>query len=142
MPVDTSPDSKCPICLDRFDNIAYLDNCWHRFCFRCVQDRSKTKAECPLCKLPFISIFHTIRADNDFQEYKVTPPEEAASSSLEGRTISFAQSPSNLHIYDLHDNYDYPTLSYDEGSGSDSTVTADILGSENSSSVSGVGQSP
>lgn len=142
MPVDTSPDSKCPICLDRFDNIAYLDNCWHRFCFRCVQDRSKTKAECPLCKLPFISIFHTIRADDDFQEYKVTPPEEAASSSLEGRTISFAQSPSNLHIYDLHDNYDYPTLSYDEGSGSDSTVTADILGSENSSSVSGVGQSP
>uniref|UniRef100_A0A8C9FBD2 E3 ubiquitin-protein ligase Topors n=1 Tax=Pavo cristatus TaxID=9049 RepID=A0A8C9FBD2_PAVCR len=139
MAVDASPDSKCPICLDTFDNVAYLDNCWHRFCFRCVQDRSKTKAECPLCKLPFVSIFHTIRADNDFQEYKVTPSEEAALSSLEGSTIALSESPANLYMYYLYDYCNYATPSHDEGSGSDSTVTP---GSEHSLSVSGVGQSP
>ncbi|XP_021238067.1 E3 ubiquitin-protein ligase Topors-like, partial [Numida meleagris] len=140
MPADASPDSKCPICLDKFDNIAYLGYCWHRFCFRCIQEWSKTKAECPLCKQPFFSIFHTIRAEDDFQEYTVTPSGEAALSSPEGSTTSSAESPFSVRIYDLHGNYDYLTPSDDEGSGSDSAVTAETPGSEDSSSVSDVSQ--
>ncbi|CAH6790245.1 E3 ubiquitin-protein ligase Topors [Phodopus roborovskii] len=69
VPADASPDSKCPICLDRFDNVSYLDRCLHKFCFRCVQEWSKNKAECPLCKQPFDSIFHSVRAEDDFKEY-------------------------------------------------------------------------
>uniref|UniRef100_A0A4W4GLC4 RING-type E3 ubiquitin transferase n=1 Tax=Electrophorus electricus TaxID=8005 RepID=A0A4W4GLC4_ELEEL len=40
-----SPDSKCPICLDQFKNISYVDKCLHRFCFRCIQEWSRNKAE-------------------------------------------------------------------------------------------------
>nr|XP_043877930.1 E3 ubiquitin-protein ligase Topors-like [Solea senegalensis] len=77
---DASPDSKCPICLDRFNNLAYLDRCLHRFCFPCIQEWSHNKAECPLCKQPFTSILHSVRAEDDFKEYTLRPP--PASSSV------------------------------------------------------------
>lgn len=70
---DASPDSKCPICLDRFNNLAYLDRCLHRFCFPCIQEWSHNKAECPLCKQPFASILHSVRAEDDFKEYTLQP---------------------------------------------------------------------
>lgn len=70
---DTSPDSKCPICLDRFNNLAYLDRCLHRFCFMCIQEWSHNKAECPLCKQPFTSILHSVRGHNDFKKYTLRP---------------------------------------------------------------------
>ncbi|KAK5618330.1 hypothetical protein CRENBAI_019400 [Crenichthys baileyi] len=71
---EASPDSKCPICLDRFNNLAYLDHCLHRFCFHCIQEWSHNKAECPLCKQPFASILHSVRAEDDFKEYTLQPP--------------------------------------------------------------------
>ncbi|XP_035169849.1 E3 ubiquitin-protein ligase Topors-like [Oxyura jamaicensis] len=89
MPTDASPDSKCPICLDRFDNVAYLDSCLHRFCFRCIQEWSKNKAECPLCKQPFLSIFHTVRAEDDFEEYILTPTENGSFASPDGRRFRY-----------------------------------------------------
>ncbi|XP_019726881.1 E3 ubiquitin-protein ligase Topors-like [Hippocampus comes] len=70
---EASPDSKCPICLDRFNNMAYLDRCLHRFCFPCIQEWSHNKAECPLCKQPFTSILHSVRAEDDFKEYTLRP---------------------------------------------------------------------
>ncbi|XP_009698574.1 PREDICTED: E3 ubiquitin-protein ligase Topors [Cariama cristata] len=89
LPTDASPDSKCPICLDRFDNVAYLDRCLHRFCFRCVQEWSKNKAECPLCKQPFFSIFHTIRAEDDFKEYVLSPLENSSFASPDGQRFRY-----------------------------------------------------
>lgn len=89
LPTDASPDSKCPICLDRFDNVAYLDRCLHRFCFRCVQEWSKNKAECPLCKQPFFSIFHTIRAEDDFKEYILSRTETSSFASPDGRRFRY-----------------------------------------------------
>ncbi|XP_012986015.2 E3 ubiquitin-protein ligase Topors isoform X2 [Melopsittacus undulatus] len=89
LPTDASPDSKCPICLDRFDNVSYLDRCFHRFCFRCVQEWSKNKAECPLCKQPFFSIFHTIRADDDFKEYILSPLENGSFASPDGQRFRY-----------------------------------------------------
>ncbi|XP_074850149.1 E3 ubiquitin-protein ligase Topors isoform X2 [Carettochelys insculpta] len=89
MPADTSPDSKCPICLDRFDNVAYLDRCLHRFCFRCVQEWSKNKAVCPLCKQPFHSIFHTVRAEDDFKEYILRPLQNGSFASPDGRRFRY-----------------------------------------------------
>ncbi len=70
---EASPDSKCPICLDRFNNLAYLDRCLHRFCFPCIKEWSHNKAECPLCKQPFASILHSVRAENDFKVHKLRP---------------------------------------------------------------------
>ncbi|XP_075267815.1 E3 ubiquitin-protein ligase Topors-like [Opisthocomus hoazin] len=89
LPTDASPDSKCPICLDRFDNVAYLDRCLHKFCFHCVQEWSKNKAECPLCKQPFFSIFHTIRAEDDFKEYVLPFSENSSFASPDGRRFRY-----------------------------------------------------
>ncbi|KAM4564190.1 uncharacterized protein V3H82_013211 isoform 2-T2 [Fundulus diaphanus] len=88
---EASPDSKCPICLDRFNNLAYLDHCLHRFCFPCIQEWSHNKAECPLCKQPFASILHSVRAEDDFKEYTLQPPPppppRAAASQLTASTF-------------------------------------------------------
>ncbi|KAG5844947.1 hypothetical protein ANANG_G00133560 [Anguilla anguilla] len=81
MSAEASPDSKCPICLDRFNNMASLDRCLHKFCFRCIHEWSKNKAECPLCKQPFNSIFHTIKAENDFKEFVLRPAENGTLGS-------------------------------------------------------------
>ncbi|XP_061882817.1 topoisomerase I binding, arginine/serine-rich a [Entelurus aequoreus] len=70
---EVSPDSKCPICLDIFNNISYLDICLHKFCFRCIHEWSKNKAECPLCKQPFNSIYHSIKSEQDFKQYDLKP---------------------------------------------------------------------
>ncbi|XP_061620517.1 E3 ubiquitin-protein ligase Topors-like isoform X1 [Phyllopteryx taeniolatus] len=76
---EASPDSKCPICLDRFNNMAYLDHCLHRFCFPCIQEWSHNKAECPLCKQPFASILHSVRAEDEFKEYTLRPTPTSSS---------------------------------------------------------------
>ncbi|XP_069818186.1 E3 ubiquitin-protein ligase Topors [Dendropsophus ebraccatus] len=86
---DASPDSKCPICLDRFDNVSHLDRCLHRFCFRCIQEWAKNKAECPLCKQPFNSIFHSVRAENDFKEYVLRPTLNGSFASPDGHRFRY-----------------------------------------------------
>ncbi|XP_053321811.1 E3 ubiquitin-protein ligase Topors [Spea bombifrons] len=88
-PADASPDSKCPICLDRFDNVSHLDRCLHRFCFRCIQEWAKNKTECPLCKQPFYSIFHSIRAEDDFKEYVLRPTMNGSFGSPDGRRFRY-----------------------------------------------------
>ncbi|XP_075451775.1 E3 ubiquitin-protein ligase Topors-like [Ascaphus truei] len=69
MPTALSPDSKCSICMERFNNVSHLDQCRHRFCFNCIQEWAKTKAECPLCKQPFRFNFHSIQADDEYKQY-------------------------------------------------------------------------
>ncbi|KAM4808566.1 E3 ubiquitin-protein ligase Topors [Rhinophrynus dorsalis] len=86
---DASPDSKCPICLDRFDNVSHLDRCLHRFCFRCIQEWAKNKAECPLCKQPFHSIFHSVRAEDDFKEYVLRPTVNGSFANPEGHRFRY-----------------------------------------------------
>ncbi|KAG7269491.1 hypothetical protein CRUP_027909 [Coryphaenoides rupestris] len=81
---ELSPDSKCPICLDAFNNMSYLDLCLHKFCFRCIHEWSKNKAECPLCKQPFNSIYHSIKSDQDFKKYDLRPTENGSFGSFGG----------------------------------------------------------
>ncbi|XP_020504075.1 topoisomerase I binding, arginine/serine-rich a [Labrus bergylta] len=84
MSADVSPDSKCPICLDVFHNISYLNLCLHKFCFRCIHEWSKNKAECPLCKQPFNSIYHSIKSEQDFKKYDLQPLENGSFGTFGG----------------------------------------------------------
>ncbi|XP_072534721.1 topoisomerase I binding, arginine/serine-rich a [Salminus brasiliensis] len=86
---EASPDSKCPICLDQFKNISYVDKCLHRFCFRCIHEWSKNKAECPLCKQPFSSIYHSIKAEDDFKQYDLRPSDNGSFGSLAGQRFRY-----------------------------------------------------
>ncbi|XP_020786196.2 topoisomerase I binding, arginine/serine-rich a [Boleophthalmus pectinirostris] len=81
---EVSPDSKCPICLDMFNNISYLDLCLHKFCFRCIHEWSKNKAECPLCKQPFNSIYHSIKSEQDFKKYDLKPADNGSFGTFGG----------------------------------------------------------
>uniref|UniRef100_A0A8C6T8C9 E3 ubiquitin-protein ligase Topors n=1 Tax=Neogobius melanostomus TaxID=47308 RepID=A0A8C6T8C9_9GOBI len=81
---EVSPDSKCAICLDLFNNISYLDLCLHKFCFRCIHEWSKNKAECPLCKQPFNSIYHTIKSEQDFKKYDLKPTSNGSFGTFGG----------------------------------------------------------
>ncbi|CAB1327349.1 unnamed protein product [Coregonus sp. 'balchen'] len=86
---EASPDSKCPICLDRFNNMACLDLCLHKFCFRCIHEWSKNKAECPLCKQPFNSIYHSIQSEKDFKKYDLRPMENGSFGSFAGERFRY-----------------------------------------------------
>lgn len=95
---EASPDSKCPICLDRFNNLAYLDRCLHRFCFPCIQEWSHNKAECPLCKQPFASILHSVRAEDDFKEYTLRqPPASGSVAATVALVAAMASAARNNH---------------------------------------------
>ncbi|XP_005105530.1 mucin-4 [Aplysia californica] len=63
-----SPDN-CSICLGPFNNKSFTSSCAHSFCFVCLKQWSKVKAECPLCKQPFTSIFHNIRSNQSYDIY-------------------------------------------------------------------------
>ena len=66
----SSPES-CPICLCRLENKSFTDSCFHTFCFVCLQEWSKQKAECPLCKQKFKSIIHNVRSLDDYDQYYI-----------------------------------------------------------------------
>lgn len=63
----------CPICLGDVDNAAHVDTCLHTFCFGCIRQWAAVRAACPLCRQPFGRILHTVRADDDYEEYVVGP---------------------------------------------------------------------
>lgn len=64
----------CPICLGDVDNAAFVDTCLHTFCFGCIRQWAAVRAACPLCRQHFGRILHTVRADDDYEEYAVSPP--------------------------------------------------------------------
>ncbi|XP_012276851.1 E3 ubiquitin-protein ligase Topors isoform X2 [Orussus abietinus] len=72
-----SPPPNCSICLGKLINTSFTDSCLHQFCFACLLQWSKIKAECPLCKQTFMSIIHNVRSEEDYDLYDV-PRELAA----------------------------------------------------------------
>ncbi|XP_062827883.1 E3 ubiquitin-protein ligase Topors isoform X2 [Anolis carolinensis] len=82
---DGPSDSRCPICLEKIQNVAFLNPCFHRFCFACILEWSDRKAECPLCKQHFNSFFHNIKTDTDFEEY-IVPSENVCYGNCEERS--------------------------------------------------------
>nr|XP_046273023.1 topoisomerase I binding, arginine/serine-rich a [Scatophagus argus] len=97
MSSDVSPDSKCPICLDIFNNISYLDLCLHKFCFRCIHEWSKNKAECPLCKQPFNSIYHSIKSEQDFKKYDLQPLDNGSFGTFGGVRFRYRTTLTGIH---------------------------------------------
>lgn len=68
----SSPEESCAICLGKPENKSFTDSCFHTFCFSCLLEWSKVKAECPLCKQRFKSIVHNVRSFDDYDQYFVS----------------------------------------------------------------------
>ncbi|XP_075887929.1 topoisomerase I binding, arginine/serine-rich a [Nelusetta ayraudi] len=94
---EVSPDSKCPVCLDRFNNMSYLDICLHKFCFPCIHEWSKNKAECPLCKQPFSSIYHSIKSDHEYKRYDLRPVDNGSFGSFGGVRFRYRTTLTGVH---------------------------------------------
>uniref|UniRef100_A0A3Q3WHB5 E3 ubiquitin-protein ligase Topors n=1 Tax=Mola mola TaxID=94237 RepID=A0A3Q3WHB5_MOLML len=101
MSAEVSPDSKCPICLDVFNNISYLDLCLHKFCFCCIHEWSKNKAECPLCKQPFNSIYHSIKSEQDFKKYDLRPIDNDSFGTFGGVAASEGRAVRSLREQEM-----------------------------------------
>ncbi|KAJ7423911.1 hypothetical protein BTVI_08150 [Pitangus sulphuratus] len=70
----TELENRCPICLESSEEPSYMLPCLHRFCYPCIQRWAERKPECPLCKRRILSIMHSVRADDDFEELVLPPP--------------------------------------------------------------------
>lgn len=77
----TSPEN-CAICLGPLTNKSFTNSCCHQFCFVCLLEWSKVKAECPLCKVAFDSIIHNVRSQDDYDQYHVVRQESPPRRSL------------------------------------------------------------
>ncbi|KAL4640479.1 E3 ubiquitin-protein ligase Topors-like [Arapaima gigas] len=60
MAAEEPVELNCPICLDRINNIAYLDCCDHMFCVHCIQEWTNIQAHCPVCRQLISFIFHSL----------------------------------------------------------------------------------
>ncbi|KAG9457967.1 hypothetical protein H6P81_002475 [Aristolochia fimbriata] len=69
----------CPICLDSIKQEAYLDRCFHKFCYTCICQWvnlasskdfcSRAYVVCPLCKRENFSIIHDCEGESFQQHY-------------------------------------------------------------------------
>uniref|UniRef100_A0A8C0AQZ2 RING-type E3 ubiquitin transferase n=1 Tax=Buteo japonicus TaxID=224669 RepID=A0A8C0AQZ2_9AVES len=41
-------DNRCPICLDSWQNAAYVTPCLHKYCYVCIRRWAEDKPQCPL----------------------------------------------------------------------------------------------
>ncbi|XP_058082303.1 uncharacterized protein LOC131230409 isoform X3 [Magnolia sinica] len=103
----SSSSNPCPICLHSINQEAYLDRCFHKFCYDCIahwsqwvasQSRnSNSSLQCPLCKVENFSIIHGCDGDS-FQQHYINQDLE--------RGFSFSEA----HRYRLQCYYGEPVV--------------------------------
>lgn len=72
----TSPkDATCSVCLSEYDNKAFLDKCFHAFCYFCILQWSEIVRTCPLCKSSFTSIIHSVKSMDNYQQHFLSKPD-------------------------------------------------------------------
>uniref|UniRef100_A0A1Q3F7C9 RING-type E3 ubiquitin transferase n=1 Tax=Culex tarsalis TaxID=7177 RepID=A0A1Q3F7C9_CULTA len=79
----SSPPPKCAICLGKCRQKCYTDSCRHQFCYRCLLEWSKIKAECPLCKQVFRSIIYDQKTEHIIFP-PTTPPASGSAAAGAG----------------------------------------------------------
>ncbi|XP_077550584.1 E3 ubiquitin-protein ligase Topors-like [Haemaphysalis longicornis] len=78
-----SPEDICALCLGAPQDMAFTDGCCHSFCFICLAEWTKVKAECPLCKQRFNSIYHRVLSVDDYEQCYVSELQRAPESTTE-----------------------------------------------------------
>lgn len=68
----SSAEERCPICLEDYKDKAFIDACFHAFCFGCVVKAVEvTSGRCPMCKTTFDTVIHNVRAIDDYDRVSV-----------------------------------------------------------------------
>lgn len=71
----SSQQSLCAICLGTIEEgrEAVLQWCMHRFCTHCIEEWSRVRRVCPLCKAEVRGWYHNIGMDGEFEERLLVP---------------------------------------------------------------------
>eukprot|EP01117_Protostelium_nocturnum_P014101 TRINITY_DN5321_c2_g2_i2.p1 TRINITY_DN5321_c2_g2~~TRINITY_DN5321_c2_g2_i2.p1 ORF type:complete len:364 (+),score=134.11 TRINITY_DN5321_c2_g2_i2:229-1320(+) len=74
---------KCSICLQRKENEAFADQCFHSFCFLCIFQWSHmgSSPRCPLCKQEFFSLIHNVKSSSEYKRFFLPSSSSLASNS-------------------------------------------------------------
>lgn len=92
-------DVSCPVCLSEYDNKAFLDKCFHAFCYFCILQWSEIVRTCPLCKSSFTSIIHSVKSMTDYQQHYLKDTCMAptlSQSQNDGRRFRFRSTQTNV----------------------------------------------
>ena len=65
---------RCAVCLDVIQEVAFLDPCFHSFCFVCIYQWFQFNPSCPLCKEPIGSFIYDIRTTTEFKVMPILRP--------------------------------------------------------------------
>ncbi|KAJ1985431.1 hypothetical protein H4R33_004062 [Dimargaris cristalligena] len=77
-PTDEEEISRCAICLDTVHDLAYVDHCFHPYCFPCITAWCSVDTRCPLCQGRITALIYDIQG----QFHRVLPVEQPALGDL------------------------------------------------------------
>ncbi|KAL6893845.1 hypothetical protein ACP4OV_007943 [Aristida adscensionis] len=89
----------CPICLEDFKDEAYLDACFHSFCYKCIcqwinivaskHAEPLSSVRCPLCKSENLSIIHGFDGESFERRYINQEPRKRRLSDAHELILQF-----------------------------------------------------
>lgn len=101
--------NQCPICLEPITADAFLDQCFHKFCYHCIlqwsevlsnqQHKTFSHLPCPLCKMQNTSIIHNFIGPT-FQRHYVSklPAKSFALSEAHIRRLKVYSEPPDVAV--------------------------------------------
>ncbi|XP_023802298.1 E3 ubiquitin-protein ligase SH3RF1-like [Cyanistes caeruleus] len=84
----TGTDSNCPICQETWDDAASVLPCCHQFCLGCILRWATTNPSCPLCRTAIETVRFSERREQDYVQFVITSPGEAAETSSQPGTAA------------------------------------------------------
>ena len=63
----------CAICMGSYENMCHPNDCFHKFCFCCLEKWTKIKPACPYCQKKITSIIHSLETDGTSEKYLLPP---------------------------------------------------------------------
>ncbi|XP_024358893.1 uncharacterized protein [Physcomitrium patens] len=96
----SSQEVMCPICLANIEESteAVLQWCMHRFCTHCIEEWSRVRRVCPLCKAEYRGWYYSVQSNNEFLE-RILPPVPESNTQLSQGDVPARQAFSRFHLW-------------------------------------------
>lgn len=90
----------CPICLGNIEEAggAVLQWCMHQFCAHCIEEWSRVRRLCPLCKAEYRGWYYGVQSNSEFQE-RILPPMAESNKQLTRGDTAASRAFSRFHVW-------------------------------------------